>query len=71
MAGRSPSEIRTSMEVNRAQLERSMVRLRGEVAELTDWRLQVRRHRRGAIAGAAIAGFLLGALVIPRPRSGD
>jgi hypothetical protein len=71
MAGRSPSEIRTSMEVNRTQLERSMVRLRGEVAQLTDWRLQVRRHRRGAIAGAAVAGFLLGALVIPRPRARD
>ena len=68
-ARRSPSEIRTSMEVNRTQLERSLVSLRGEVAELTNWRLQVRRHRRPAIAGAAVAGFLLGSLLIPRRRS--
>jgi len=68
-ARRSPEEIRTSMEVNRAQLERSMVRLRGEVAELTDWRRQVRRHRRKALAGAAIAGFLIGSVVIPRRNS--
>jgi hypothetical protein len=65
-ARRTSSEIRSSMEVNRAQLERSMLRLRGEVAQLTDWRLQVRRHRGAAIAGAAIAGFLIGGMLIPR-----
>lgn len=69
MAGRSATEIRTSMEVNRAQLEHSMTRLRGEIAELTNWRLQVRRHRAPAITGAAIAGFVLGSLLIPRRRS--
>jgi hypothetical protein len=68
VARRSPTEIRNSMEVNRAQLEHSMTRLRGEVAELTDWRLQVGRHRREAIAGAAIAGFLIGSLLFPRRR---
>jgi hypothetical protein len=69
MPPRSPTEIRASMEVNRAQLERSMVRLRGEVAELTNWRLQVRRHRGAAVAGAAIAGFVIGGLLLPRRRS--
>jgi hypothetical protein len=65
---RSATEIRNSMEINRAQLEHSLTKLRGEVAELTDWRLQVRRHRGKAIAGAAIAGFLVGALVFPQRR---
>ena len=68
MARRSPAEIRTSMEVNRVELERSVVQLRGEVAELTDWRLQVRRHRRAALTGAALAGLVLGSLLIPRRR---
>ena len=68
MQRRSAIEIRNSMEINRTQLEHSLVRLRGEVAELTDWRLQVRRHRGKAIAGAALAGLVLGSLVIPRRR---
>jgi hypothetical protein len=69
MPPRSPIEIRASMEVNRAQFERSVVQLRGEVAELTNWRLQVKRHRAPAIAGAALAGFVLGGLLLPRRRS--
>ncbi len=68
MSRRSTDEIRSSIEANRAQLELSVVRLRGEVAELTDWRRQITRHKREVYAGAAIAGFLLGGLLIPRRR---
>jgi hypothetical protein len=68
MAKRTPTEIRNSIEANRAQLELSMVKLRGEVAELTDWRRQIVRHRREALVGAAVAGFIIGALIIPRRR---
>lgn len=68
MPRRSAAEIRSSIEHNRAQLELAMVRLRGEVTELTDWRKQFERHRRQALAGAATAGVLLGSLLVPRRR---
>ena len=58
-ASRTPAEIRASIEANRAQLAHSLVRLRGEVTELTDWRKQVARHQKEALFGAAVAGFVL------------
>jgi len=58
-ARRTPTEIRASIEANRAQLAHSLVRLRGEVTELTDWRKQVVRHQKEALIGAAVAGFVL------------
>jgi len=60
MPSRTPEEIRQSIETNRAQLAVSLERLRGEVAEVTDWRKQLRRHRTQVIIGAAVAGFVLG-----------
>ena len=60
MADRSPAEIRASIEANRAELAVSIEKLRGEVAELTDWRAHLRRHRTAALATAAIAGFVIG-----------
>jgi uncharacterized protein DUF3618 len=57
---RTPAEIRASIEANRAQLAHSLVRLRGEVTELTDWRMQIRRHRKQVLIGAAVAGFVVG-----------
>jgi hypothetical protein len=57
---RSPQEIRSSIEANRAELAHSLVRLRGEVAEVTDWRKQIITHQKQVMIGAAAAGFLLG-----------
>jgi Protein of unknown function (DUF3618) len=57
---RSPQEIRASIEANRAELAHSLVRLRGEVAEVTDWRKQIITHQKQVLIGAAAAGFLLG-----------
>jgi hypothetical protein len=57
---RSPEEIRASIEANRAELAVSLERLRGEVAEVTDWRKQIREHQREVLVGAAVAGFVLG-----------
>lgn len=60
MTDRSPEEIRRSIEQNRLALAVSVERLRGEVAELTNWRKQLAQHQRQAALGAAVAGFLLG-----------
>ena len=45
MAQRTPEEIRASIEANRAQLGVSVNELRGEIAELTDWRGHIARAR--------------------------
>jgi Protein of unknown function (DUF3618) len=68
MPGRSPAEIRRDIELQRQDLSRSVVALRGRVAELTDWRRQVREHRSQLIVGAAVAGFALGGLMMLRRR---
>lgn len=68
MAQRTPAEIRDSMEANRAELELSLQRLRGEVTQLTDWRAHVARHRREILIGAAVVGFALGARGLRRRR---
>ena len=57
---RTPDEIRASIEQNRQQLGASLVKLRGEVVQLTDWRSQLRDHRQELIIGAAVTGFLFG-----------
>lgn len=57
---RSPEDIRRSIEANREELGVAVERLRGEVVKATDWRAQLRTHRREAIIGAAVAGFVLG-----------
>jgi hypothetical protein len=57
---RSPEEIRRSIQANRAQLGLAVERLRGEVAEVTDWRRHLRDHQKEVLIGAAVAGFVLG-----------
>jgi hypothetical protein len=59
-AGRSPEQIRTSIEETRRELTFSVNDLRSKVAELTDWRRRLARNRRQALIGAAVAGFLIG-----------
>ena len=57
---RTPEEIRRSIEANRAELGLAVERLRGEVAEVTDWRRQLRNNQKQVMIGAAVAGFVLG-----------
>jgi hypothetical protein len=57
---RTPEEIRRSIEANRAEFGLAVERLRGEVAEVADWRRHLRNHQREVLVGAAVAGFVLG-----------
>ena len=60
MPERSPEQIRASIESNRKELGVAVERLRTEVAEITDWRKQLRTHQREVLIGAAVAGFVVG-----------
>jgi 50S ribosomal subunit-associated GTPase HflX len=66
--GRSSAEIRADIERQRQELSRSVEALRTRVTELTDWRRQVREHRRELIVGAAVVGFAVGGLIALRRR---
>ena len=57
---RSPQEIKQSIEANRAELGLAVERLRGEVAEVADWRRHLRENQKQVMIGAAVAGFVLG-----------
>jgi hypothetical protein len=57
---RTPAEIRASIEANRVHLAHSLDRLRRDVEVTTDWRLQIARHQKQVLIGAAVAGFVLG-----------
>jgi hypothetical protein len=56
---RTPEEIRASIEQNRQELGTSLVRLRDEVSELTNWRGQLRRNEKNLQIAAAAAGFVI------------
>jgi hypothetical protein len=66
--GRSSAQIRADIERQREELSHSVEALRGRVTELTDWRRQVREHRRELIIGAAVVGFAVGGLMALRRR---
>lgn len=65
---RSSDQIRSEVEARRLELAGSVELFRHRVGELTDWRRQVREHRNELIAGAAIAGFVVGGLLALRRR---
>lgn len=66
--GRSSDQIRADIERHRSELSRSVEALRGRVGELTDWRRQLREHRRELMIGAAVVGFAVGGLLALRRR---
>ncbi len=68
MPGRSSAEIRRDIDVQRQDLGRSVEVLRTKVAELTDWRRQVREHKHELAIGAAVVGFAIGGYLALRRR---
>jgi hypothetical protein len=66
--GRSATEIRGDIDLQRQQLGSSVEALRGRVTELTDWRRQVREHKQQLIVGAAVVGFAVGVRMMLRRR---
>jgi len=68
MPARSPAEIRSSIESNRAELAVSVERLRGEITRLTDWRGQLERHRTQITVGVALVGVAVGLRMLGRRR---
>jgi hypothetical protein len=64
--GRSAAQIRSDMERTRGELSQSVDLLRNRVTELTDWRRQLREHQDQIVAGAAVVGFAVGALLVAR-----
>ncbi len=59
-ANRSPEQIRSSIEETRRELAFSVNDLRSKVGELTNWRRHLVENRQVALAGAAVAGFVVG-----------
>jgi hypothetical protein len=60
MPSQTPEVIRASIEETRRELAFSVNDLRSKMTELTDWRRQLVENRRGALIGAAVAGFVVG-----------
>lgn len=59
MAQRSSEEIRASIEEQRVLLAGELEQVRTGLAEVTDWRKQLREHKREAAIVAAVAGFVV------------
>jgi hypothetical protein len=68
MPGRSSAQIRRDIDLQRADLGRSVEVLRNKVAELTDWRRQIREHKQELAIGAAVVGFAIGGMIALRRR---
>jgi|GEM_PF-585660 hypothetical protein len=65
---RSSAQIRADIDAQRAELGQSVDQLRDRVTELTDWKGQLRKHRKQIIIGAVATGFIVGGLAALRRR---
>lgn len=65
---RTSAQIRADIESQRQELGNSVDHLRDRVTELTDWRSQIRKHRKQIVVGAVATGFVVGGLMALRRR---
>jgi len=65
---RSSAQIRADMDRQRQELGHSVDHLRERVTEITDWRSQIKKHRRAIVVGAVATGFVVGGLMALRRR---
>lgn len=65
---RTSAQIRADIEAQRVELGQSVDQLRGKVTELTDWRSQLRKHRKEVTIAAVATGFVIGGLLALRRR---
>ncbi|MBF6619554.1 MAG: DUF3618 domain-containing protein [Patulibacter sp.] len=56
---RTPEQIRASLEIRRHELSSSIELLRDDVAELSDWRAQIRRNQKAVAIAVGVTGFVL------------
>ena len=56
------------MDARRKDLSSSVDTLRDKVVEATDWRGQLRKHRKQILIGAVATGFVVGGLMALRRR---
>jgi Protein of unknown function (DUF3618) len=65
---RSAEQIRRDIVQQRQELSRSVDALRNRWVQVTDVKRQVREHRTELAVGAAVVGFLVGAIALRRRR---
>jgi dienelactone hydrolase len=65
---RTSAQIRADMDRQRQELGQSVDHLRERVTEITDWRSQIKKHRRSIVVGAVATGFVVGGLMALRRR---
>lgn len=65
---RTSAQIRADIDAQRSELGQSVDQLRDRVTELTDWKSQLRKHRKQIIVGAVATGFVVGGLMALRRR---
>jgi hypothetical protein len=66
---RSAEQIRSDIVQQRQELSRSVEALRTRWVQVTDVKRQLREHRTEIAVGAAVVGFVIGAIALRRRRS--